>query len=229
MLKGSYASMVTEGHTHEYVEIDTTFYNDCRHIPSVATVVFAIKSAFGDDDDRRIIGPRSHNAGVWRIETSNTAIYKTVDVLHSPDGTEIAKVTVRHETVRINEHGRIQRNQVFDPTDLLVTMPSADTFPLNTISDDEITTALVDLNIGVIKRAPQKQLNRERNEYTGNKFFVLTKVSEEARSRIPNELAFTNPTFGKLLLPLSHKFRARLCYFCGKQHGATFPVNRGWH
>ena len=224
MTGGSYASALAEGQTHEYVQLDTTFYNDCRHIPPVATVILAIKKTFGADEDRRIIAPRRNNAGVWRIETSNTAAYKSVDVLCTPDGKEIAKVTVRHETIRINEHGRAQRSQAFDPTDLLVTLPSADTFPLNTISDEEILTAIIELDIGVMKRAPQRQIDRRTNEYTGNKFFVLTKVSEEARNQVPNELVFTNPTFGKLVLTLSHRFRVRHCYFCGKKHGATCLV-----
>ena len=53
---GSYSAALggtstTNDHTHEYVEIDTTFYNDCRHLPTTAAVCLGIKRVFGEDED----------------------------------------------------------------------------------------------------------------------------------------------------------------------------------
>ena len=47
-----------DDNSHAYVEVDTTYYNDCRHLPSSAKVSLAIRKTFEEDDDRRILAPR---------------------------------------------------------------------------------------------------------------------------------------------------------------------------
>ena len=205
------------------MEVDTTFYHDCRHLPTVATVCLAIKRGFGDDDDRRVLAPRRSEAGVWRIESGDLNRYKGVDTLVL-EGANIAKVTLRRERVQITESGRVQRRQEHSRTDLLVTMRYADSFPLNKVSDDDIIEAIVNMNIGTTKWAPQKQFDRTKNEYSGNKIFVLANVAEADRGRIPNELSFDDDTFGKLSIGLSHKYQIRFCNFCGKRHDAVCQV-----
>ena len=121
----------------------------------------AIKRVFGEDDDRRLHGPRSYDAGVWRIESANLDLYRSTDVL-SLDNVNVAKVTIRREKVQVTENGRVQRRRERDPNDLLITLRDADSFPLNQISDDEIIEAILDWNIGTIKRAPQKQFDNEK-------------------------------------------------------------------
>ena len=58
------------------------------------------------------------------------------------------------------------------------------------VNDEDIIEAIVALDIGSIKRAPQKQFDRSTGEFTGNKFFVLEGVLPENRSKIPNNFAF---------------------------------------
>ena len=227
---GSYSAALggtstTNDHTHEYVEIDTTFYNDCRHLPTTAAVCLGIKRVFGEDEDRRIMNPRRDNAGVFRIETSNIDKYKGIQDLEL-DSVKIAKVNIKAEKVTISEEGKIRRQQQHDPNDLLVTLRFADTFPLNKISDEEILAKIVDLNIGSIKRAPQKHVDRKKMEFSGNKFFVLKNVSPEDRHKVPEELVFDNATFGKLSIGLSHRYQLRFCSFCGKKHDAICTVRQ---
>lgn len=219
------ATTTASDHTHEYVEIDTTFYNDCRHLPSTASVCLSIKRVFGEDEDRRIMNPRRDYAGVFRIETSNIDKYKGIQDLEL-DNVKIAKVNIKAEKVTISEEGKIRRQQQHDPNDLLVTLRFADTFPLNKIGDEEILAKIIDLNIGSIKRAPQKHFDRKKMEFSGNKFFILKNVSPDDRQKIPEELVFENATFGKLAIGLSHRYQIRFCSFCGKKHDAICKVRQ---
>ena len=210
---------------HEYVELDTTFFNDCRHLPSTATVILAVQRTFGEDDDRRIIYPPKGNDGVWKVESSNMEIYRRHNELLLDDE-RIARVSIRNEKITILENGKVQRRNVRNANDLLVTLRFADSFPLNKVNDEDIIEAIVALDIGSIKRAPQKQLNRSTGEFTGNKFFVLENVLPENRSKIPNEFAFNVEGVGKLLMSLSHKHQLRFCGFCGKKHDAVCAVRQ---
>ena len=42
---------------NEYVELDTTYFNDCRHLLNVVKIVATIKRTFGEDEERKIIAP----------------------------------------------------------------------------------------------------------------------------------------------------------------------------
>ncbi len=210
---------------HEYVELDTTFFNDCRHLPPTATVILAVQRTFGEDDDRRIIYPPKGNDGVWKVETSNMEMYrKHKELLLNEE--RIARVSIRNEKITILENGKVQRRNVRNANDLLITLRYADSFPLSKIKDEDIIQAIVDLDIGSIKRAPQKQFDRSTGEFTGNKYFVLEGVSPEDRSKIPNEFAFNVEGLGKLLMSLSHRHQLRFCGFCGKKHDAVCAVRQ---
>ena len=208
---------------HEYIEIDTTFYNDCRHLPSDAQVCLAIKRTFGEDDERRTMAPRRDNDGVFRIETPNLDKYKNIEDLEL-DNVKIGKVYTKTEKVFISENGKIRRQQQHDPNDLLITLKFADTFPLNKIEDEAIISEIIKLNVGTIKRAPQKHFDRKKMEFSGNKFFVLKNVSPEERNKIPEEFCFDSLAFGKLAIRLSHRYQLRFCSFCGKKHDAICKV-----
>ena len=210
---------------NEYVELDTTFFNDCRHLPSVIMVTAAIKRTFGEDPDRRTIAPRKENSGVWKLETPNVDKYRPTKELIF-EGRKIAKVSIRTEKVVVQADGKIQRKQMHDAGDLLVTLRYADSYPLNMVDDEAIMKAIVDLGVGAIKRAPQRQFDRKMNEFTGNKFFILEGVQPDHRNRIPHELTFDVERFGKLSMTLSHRHQLRYCGFCGNTHAAVCEVRQ---
>ena len=214
-----------DDNSHAYVEVDTRFYNDCRHLPSSAKVNLAIRRTFEEDDDRRILPQGKYVAGKWRIETNNLDKYKSTDVL-ALDGIDIGRITIKRERVTITESGYIQRRQVRDPNDLLITMRFADSFPLSKISDEKLIAAILDLGVGTIKRAPQRQLNKDKTGYTGHKYFILANVTKADRERIPNEFTFNHPSFGNLKMHLSHFHQIRHCNFCGRSHEAVCPVKQ---
>ena len=222
---GAVGAATTSDFIHEYVEIDTTFYNDCRHLPSDAQVCLAIKRVFGEDEERRTMAPRRDNDGVFRIETPNMERYKDIQDLEL-DNVKIGKVSIKTEKVFISENGKIRRQQQHDPNDLLVTLRFADTFPLNKIDDEAIISEIIKLNVGAIKRAPQKHFDRKKMEYSGNKFFVLKNVPPGERHKIPEEFRFENQAFGKLSITLSHRHQLRFCSFCGKKHDAVCKVRQ---
>ncbi len=224
----TYASTVAVGSsetTNEYVALDTTFYHNCRRLPTVTTVCAAIKHTFGEDDDRSTIAPRRDNDGLWRIETPNIEKYRAITELCF-GGEKIAKVTIRKETVTIAENGRIQRRFQRSDNDILITLKNADSFPLNKVSDDEILQAIVNMDLGSIKRAPQRQFDRRTKEFSGNKFFVLEGVAATERARLPHEFVFDVPGFGNLSMLLTHKYKIRYCGFCGKKHEAVCEVKQ---
>ena len=208
---------------HEYVEIDTSYYHDCRHMPTNASVYLAIQNTFGEDEDRRTKPPAYEEKGIYRLEVSDINRYKGVEDLELL-GQKIARVTVRSEKIVVTDEGRIKRFQQHDPNDLFIKLPNADCYPLNRISDDDIIEAIMAMNIGRIKRAPQRLLDRQKMEFTGDKFFVLKNVSTEDRQRVPTEFSFNDPTFGKLVMRVNHRFRIRFCSYCGNRHEAVCPV-----
>lgn len=223
---GSYSNAAASGlagQVHDFVEIDTTYYNDCRHLPTTAAVCHAIKTVFGTDEDRRTIAPRRENAGVYRLEVADIEKYKGVEDLEV-QGVKIAKVVIRREKVVVSETGQIRRQREHDPNDLFIKLVGADSFPLNQITDEEIVDAILDMDLGQIKRAPQRLRDRRKMEFTGDKFFVLKNVSTEDRQRIRREFIFDSPTFGKLAIRLNHRFQIRFCSYCGKMHDAVCPV-----
>ena len=224
----TYASTAAVGSSetiNEYVELDTTFYHNCRRVPTVTTVCAAIKHTFGEDDDRSTIAPRRDNDGIWKIETPNIDKYRTITELCFGDE-KVAKVAIRKERVTISENGRIQRRFERSDNDVLITLKNADSFPLNRVTDEDILQAIVNMDLGSIKRAPQRQFDRRTKEFSGNKFFVLEGVSAAARLRLPNEFVFNVPNFGNLSMLLTHRHKIRYCGFCGKKHEAICEVKQ---
>ena len=69
---------------------------------------------------------------------------------------------MRNEKIGVTDGGKIKRYQQHDPSDLFTKLPSADCYPLDRISNDDIIEAIMDMNIGRIKRAPQRLFDREK-------------------------------------------------------------------
>jgi hypothetical protein len=209
--------------SHEYVEIDTTAHYDCHHLPIETTVIAAIQRTFGEDIDRKTIAPRRSDNGVWRIESPNMQQYRTTEEL-TWAGKKIAKVTVRKQKVTLSDDGRLTWSVDKDTNDLLVTMLNAYKFPLNQIDEADLLQAVHDMEVGTIKRAPQKQRNTRTKEFNGNKFFILKNVLPADRERVPAELSFDLPDLGKVTIFLTHRYKMRHCYYCGKWHDAICEI-----
>ncbi len=108
-----------------------------------------------------------------------------------------------------------------NPDDLLITLLDADTYPLKTISDEDIHRKIIELGVGKVKRAVQPQFHRGTVEPCGNKYFVLENVSNT--DKIPRSFEFYDTQFGVLQILLKHRLQKRKCYFCGQFHDAVCP------
>jgi uncharacterized C2H2 Zn-finger protein len=220
--RSSYASasaLASNKYTNEYVEISTQMVHDCRHLPDELRVVAAIEQSFGEDLDRKLMAPRRSNKGVWKIESPNIELYRSVKEL-TLNGEKVGIVSIRKETVEVTSDGKLKWTQQRNSNDLLVTLPNADKFPLDRIPDEDILKAVVEMDVGELKRAPQKQWDKEKKAFNGNKYFVLKDVLPADRNRIPEEFSFTVPGIGKLAIVLSHRLKMRYCGFCGHWHDA---------
>ena len=82
------------------------------------------------------------------------------------------------------------------------------------------------MGIGTMKRAPQKQWDKVKKEYNGNKFFILQDVKPEDRNRVPKEFTFDVQGIGKLSVRLNHRYQVRYCSFCGNWHEAWCEVKQ---
>ncbi len=222
----SFAGAVSNGNGEsiqwmEYVEIDTTYYHIPYTLPNKATVVYAVRCTFGEDDDRRTREPERGNPGVWRIETKNLDKYRGVTDIRISQTEIIGKCEIKKAKVVVKEGGRIMRKVVRNPDDLLITLLDADTYPLKTISNEDIDRKIVELGVGRVKKALQQQFHRGTVEPCGNKFLVLENVSNA--DNIPRSLEFYDPKFGVLQIMLKHRLQKRRCYFCGQFHDAVCP------
>jgi hypothetical protein len=213
---------------NEYVELDTTFFNDCRHLPNVAQIVATIKRTFGEDEERKIIAPSQARHGVYRIETPNLNLYQTTKELCF-EGRRLAKVSIRKEKITVEEDGRIRRKQEKGNNDLLITLVGADRFPLNQITQDDLLREVTNLGIGNLKRAPQRQYDKEKAGFSGNKYFILEEVLPADRNKIPKEFSFEVPGIGRLSMQLNHRFKMRHCTFCGNWHDAVCEVREKYN
>ena len=218
----SFATAVAkDSATYEYVEIDATACCDPYNIPKTADICLAINRTFGADPDRNVFGAGRNRVGMFRIETPNIDNYRNVTGLkideHSPP---IAAVAVRTERIHVKEDGRLQRNNVRSPNDLLLTFKDADRYIFSSVSNEKIVEQIVALGIGKIKKAVQRQWDWKKGEYTGNKFCVLEDVKPEQRNMIPDSLMFNHPVFGPIKMWVHHRHQIRRCSFCGESHAA---------
>ena len=219
------------GIRNTFVEIDTSTYNSCYEVRNLnsARIVHAIRTTFGEDDSRKIIAPRRGDT-TWKVETSNIEQYKEVTVL-THENKNLASVTVRTEHLVVNQDtGRIvrqreptnrQRTSRHNEGELLITLQGADSFPFRNVTDEEITTKIIEMGVGNIKRNVQKQPRLESpDEFTGNKYFILQNLSPGDVQRLPNSFDFYDNEMGTLRrMWLSWKGKPRRCRFCGKFHG----------
>ncbi len=210
----------------EFVEIDTTSHHTPYALPDEATVVYAIRRTFGEDEERRTRKPQRSNPGVWTIESTNLDKYRNISDLQLSASQIIGKVEVKKVKVTVREGGKVQRKVVHqgrghNPNDLLITLLNADAYPLKTIPDETIHEKIVELGVGRIKRAVQQQNHRGTAEPCGNKFFVLENVTNA--DTIPRFFQFHDPKFGVLTMTLKHRLQQRKCSFCGDFHGAACP------
>ena len=104
----SFAGAVSNGETiqwMEYVEIDTTYYHIPYTLPNKATVVYAIRCTFGEDEDRRTREPDRGNPGVWRIETKNLEKYRGVEDIRISQTEIIGRCEIKKAKVVVKEGG----------------------------------------------------------------------------------------------------------------------------
>ena len=229
-------------HVHEYILIDTTRCNDCYSVPSHATVVYALGVQFPkiDDPDRILLRQWGQSEGTWKIETQNINIYKDVrslihehreigtievkrDVIYRDNLGNIRKKTTRaHEITSEEENDGTDRK--YPDTDLLITLYQANTKRFSSVKNEDLLQEIVNMGIGHLKKAPQAQKYKGTDELNGNKFFVLSNVSETDAKKIPPSFKFLDNHYGWQEMWLNHRYRKRLCSFCGVEHEAACPT-----
>ena len=208
-----------------YVELDATAVSDCYSLPNNAEISLAVRRTFVDiEEDWKIFAPRRNNPGVWRLETSNIDAFKGVSELRiSNDGPAVAKVTIKSERLMVKD-GKLQRQNIQNPNDLLITLREADSQLFDYVTNEDILKEILNMGIGALKRAPQRQWDKETGGPSGNKYFILENVSPEDRERIPKFFEFRHPEIGTIQMWLSHRFQIRKCWFCGDRHDAVCPT-----
>ena len=139
-------------------------------------------------------------------------------------GRVLANIQVKTEKITVREDGRIHRQPQRNPNDLLITLRDADSQFFKHVSNADILREIVQMGVGTVKRAPQRQWDRNTGDPTGNKYFLLENVMPEDRLRIPPSFTFSHPNFGSVKMWLSHRFQIRRCWFCGDTHDAVCPV-----
>ena len=210
---------------HDFIELDTTATNDPYHIPKTAEVNLAILKTFGEDADRYVFGAGRGRVGVYRIETPDIDQYRKVKELKvNEHDRPLALVTIKTERISIKTGGKLHRQEVRNPNDLLITLKDADKHILREIPNEDILRAIIALNVGDIKKSVQRQWDNKMERYTGNKYFVLQNVRPEDRSLISNHLKLQHPRIGQVQMWISHRYQIRRCWFCGDYHDAVCPI-----
>ena len=210
---------------YNYVELDATAVADCYSLPKSADISLAVRRTFGDCDEYlRIFAPRRNYPGIWKVETENIEAFKGVSELKtSEDGPVIAKVTVKSERVMVKE-GKLHRQQVKNPNDLLITLRDADSLLYKHVSNEDLLQEIIKMGVGSVKRAPQRQFDRKTGDPTGHKYFILENVPPEERKKVPAAFDFYHPQIGMMKMWLSHRYQIRKCWFCGDKHDAICPT-----
>ena len=225
-----YAAAVGETNqtvTHEYVEIDSTAVNNPYHLPKTAEICLAINRTFGDDPDRSVFSAGRGRAGIYHIETTNIERYKSVKEVRLHEGEQpIAVATIKNVQISVKNDGKIFRQDVKSPNDLLITLRDADKHILRAIPNEDILREIIAMDIGEIKKSVQRQWDSKKQEYTGNKFFVLQNVLPEQRKRIPEFFVFQHPVVGNVRMWINHRHQIRRCWYCGDSHAAVCPIKQ---
>ena len=230
--------MGEEDYVKEYVTIDTTRSYNCYMIPTHAEVVRAISAQFPRSQDpyRTILRQRGRFEGIWHIETTNLDLYRNTQYLRY-GSQEIGFMEVRKEIYRKNASGNFIRERVSkqrsqdsgdvpekDENDLLITLFQANTERFSAVTDEMLLREIAIMDIGDLKKAPQPQRYKDTNELNGNKFFVLSNVTEEIAKEIPPHFPFFSPRYGWQRMYLNHRLRKRRCSFCGEEHETECPT-----
>ena len=207
--------------TYEYVEINAKACRDPYNLPRTAETSLAINRTFGEDPERNVFGAGRNRQGIYRIETPNINNYREAKELKIDENSPpIAAVSIKTERIQVNEDGRVQRKNVRNPNDLLLTFKDADRYIFSSITSEEIVEQIVALGIGKIKKAVQRQWDWDKSQYTGNKYCVLEDVSPDQRNLIPDHFMFKHQVFGSIKMWVHHKYQIRRCRFCGENHAA---------
>ena len=228
----SYSQAVNDGGEHKeeiintYVEIDSAKVFNCYKIPSNAEIVHALTLQFPDDPGKRIVELWGKDKGMWRIETENSEQYKGIEYL-SYGGRNIAGMEIKMERRFTNDEGKIVTTKFKESNDLLITLRNADTIRFKNISDEEITSKIIAMDIGRIKRGVTPQKHYRQEALNGNKFFVLTDIRKGDLDKIPQSFDFYDKDFGPLQMWITYKGKKRKCKFCSKVHeGAICPLEQ---
>ena len=210
---------------HEYVEIDATACNDPYNLPKSADICLALTRTYGADPDRTVFGASRGRLGIYHLESPDIERYRAVREIRIEDGDPpLALTTIRNEQISVKNDGRITRQPIKNPNDLLITLQDADKHLLQAIPNEDILKAIVEMDVGEIKKSVQRQWNWDKGEYTGNKFFVLQNVKPEERDKIPRFFLLNHPVVGKVKMWLNHKHLIRRCWYCGEQHAAVCEI-----
>ena len=218
--------------------MDTTRCNDPFNVPTHATVVLALGRQFPKsvDPDRVVIRRSGRFEGMWRIETTKTALYEGAQFLVH-DGRQIGYIEIQEEVYRTdNRNGNITRERVRKPLrsqsteredrsdELLITLHQANTDRFSFVTDDMLLKSIVEIGVGELKKAPQPQRHKGSDELNGNKFFVLKHITAENVHLIPSHLTFIDERLGAQRMWLNHRLKKRYCAFCNKEHEAECPT-----
>ena len=152
-------------------------------------------------------------------------IYRGVKELKiSDEDPVIAHMDIKSEKITVKGDGQIFRQKIHNPNDLLITLRDADSQLFKHVTNEEILREIINMNIGGVKRAPQRQYDKVTGDPTGNKFFILENVVPADRENIPTSFDFDHPKLGRVKMWLSHKYQIRKCWFCGDRHAAICPM-----
>ena len=229
-------------HISEYVSIDTTRCHNCFNIPTHAEIIRAIGAQFPKTQDpyRNILRLRGKAEGIWKIETTKVDLYRKSQFLKY-GSQELGYVEIKKELFRKDAEGNVTKERVRETRDredrnveedtpdkeeddLLITLYQANTERFTAVTNEMLLGEIATMDVGELKKAPQPQRYKGTDELNGNKFFVLSRVSEDVARQIPSHFMFFDARHGWQKMWLNHRLRKRYCSFCGTEHETVCPT-----
>ena len=212
----------------QYIELDPTYYHFIRRLPKEAEIIRAVMETFREDDTKNLVRQFGRNDGLYVIETDNPEMYAQVDTLFY-QGQPLAKVSMKVEEVVIESgvpkksHSYVDRdgNKLSGKkkNELLITLKRANTKGFRHITDDDIYTKIITMDIGKVKKALTPQHYLDSVLPNGNKYFVLSHLKDGDIDRLPPSFDFRDPGGrGVLKMYLSYRGKKWRCSFCSKFH-----------
>ena len=236
------SDMPDDHHVNEYVSIDTTRCHNCYNVPTHAEIIRAIAAQFPKTQDpyRNVLRLRGKAEGIWKIESSNIELYRKSQILKY-GSQELGYVEIRKEVFRKDASGNVTKERVRktrdredlneeedtpdkEEDDLLITLYQANTERFTSVTNEMLLGEIATMDVGELKKAPQPQRYKGTDELNGNKFFVLSKVSEDVAKQIPTHFMFFDARYGWQKMWLNHRLRKRYCSFCGTEHETECPT-----